>query len=208
MHALVLLASLARQDIVEIRHDRWPRHTDVLGWTTNGEVVVRRTECGFEDDSDIPYCSVTLAVAGRRGTRGERLLCISGEPGAPHLDLPYETASRFIHAEDRALAALGALTAGATTAPPDGLRLLRYEAGDTRRLALLRGRRWLKVLFSVRMESDQFIRRARIERVVEAPGGADVAVVVRLDFVETDYYWDEQAVVVVPAARPGPRRGT
>jgi len=206
--ALVLVAALARQDIVEIRHDRWPRHTDVLGWTANGEVVVRRTACGVQDDSDVPYCSVTLTVAGRRGTRVERLLRIRGEAGAPHLDLPYATATRFIHAEDRALGALGPLEAGAATTTPDDLRLLRYEAGDSRRLALLRGRRWLKVLWSVRMESDQFIRRARIVRVDEAPSGADVAVVVRLDLAEDDYYWDEQDVVVVPAAHGGPRRGT
>src|SRR5215510_4428720 len=69
---LLLLASTlafadhepVRDDIVDLRHDRWPNRRVFLGWTADNRAVIHVASCGTFDGSGAPFCSSTLEVFG------------------------------------------------------------------------------------------------------------------------------------------------
>src|SRR5690349_19590958 len=69
---LLLLASTlafadqehVRDDIVDLRHDRWPNRRVFLGWTADNRAVIHVVSCGTYDGSGAPFCSSSLEVFG------------------------------------------------------------------------------------------------------------------------------------------------
>ena len=92
---LVLLAStpalagheLVRDDIVDLRHDRWPNRRVFLGWTADNRAVIHVVSCGTYDGSDAPFCSSSLEVFGatkRSGRDGTDQLTPLLDPTCRH----------------------------------------------------------------------------------------------------------------------------
>jgi hypothetical protein len=50
-----------RDDIVELRHARYPNRMTVLGWTADGRFVVHEASCGTNDGGG-DFCSIRLHV--------------------------------------------------------------------------------------------------------------------------------------------------
>jgi hypothetical protein len=140
---LVLLASTpafadhepVRDDIVDLRHDRWPNRRVFLGWTADHRAVIHVASCGTYDGSGAPFCSSSLEVfdatmrSGRDGT--DQLTpvldptCRHCDPDRADADSPgptwavsTELASQAIHAERAALDALGTLQPSAAGTLP------------------------------------------------------------------------------------------
>jgi hypothetical protein len=135
---LLLLASTpafadhepVRDDIVDLRHDRWPNRRAFLGWTADNRAVIHVASCGTYDGSGAAFCFSTLDVFGatERSRSSTQLLVPTSrqyEPDPPDAGSPgpmwvvsTELASHAIHAERAALDALGALQPSAIGLPP------------------------------------------------------------------------------------------
>ena len=127
-----------RDDIVDLRHDRWPNRRVFLGWTADNRAVIHVVSCGTYDGSGAPFCSSSLEVFsatkrsgkdGRDGTDQFTPLldptcrnCESDRAGAdspgPTWAVSTELASQAIHAERAALDALGTLQPSAVGTLP------------------------------------------------------------------------------------------
>jgi len=128
---LLLLASTpafadhepVRDDIVDLRHNRWPNRRVFLGWTATNQAVIHVAICSL-DGAGGATCRSTLEVVS--ATRPKATLLI--EPPCNPCDDPYgknfawavstELASRAIRAERAALEALGPLQPSAVGTPP------------------------------------------------------------------------------------------
>ena len=141
---LILLASTlafadhepVRDDIVDLRHDRWPNRRVFLGWTADNRAVIHVVSCGTYDGSGAPFCSSSLEVFGatkRSGRDGADQFitpllvptCRHCDPDGAGADTPgttwavsTELASQAIHAERAALDALGTLQPSAVGTLP------------------------------------------------------------------------------------------
>ena len=125
---LLLLASTpaladhepVREDIVDLRHDRWPNRRVFLGWTADNKAVIHVASCGTYDGSGSPFCSSTLEVFG--ATKPSRTLLLEPREGVASQDSVWavstELASQAIHAERAALDALGTLQPSAVGTLP------------------------------------------------------------------------------------------
>jgi hypothetical protein len=115
---LVLLAHVAhadepvRDDIVDLRHDRWPYRHVLVGWTADDRAVVHAAEC-FVNDGGGPLCSSRLDVI--RTTAVESVPVLQPVYVDPFMwSVPTELASQAIRTERSALAKLGTLQPSAT----------------------------------------------------------------------------------------------
>lgn len=209
----------AREDIVDMRKGRMPSRVSVLGWTEQGAFVFRETECDRQDVVDAPACHVAIFVAERGKTRSFPMFSTEWpsdcrEPADVALGcwtITTEAASAFLAAERDLRARLGPLTAGTPidrVLPAGRLSVVRYEdqPADRRKAAivLVKGGRWraLKVISSIETGSNTFLRRAPvIERVERSPDGDSLAIVTASSYADTDYYWQQRGVDVVPVPR-------
>jgi len=124
-----------RDDIVDLRHDRWPNRRVFLGWTADNRAVIHVVSCGTYDGSGAPFCFSSLEVFGatkRSGRDGTDQLTPLLDPTCRHCDpdradadspgpmwaVSTELASQAIHAERAALDALGTLQPSAVGTLP------------------------------------------------------------------------------------------
>jgi hypothetical protein len=119
-----------RDDIVDLRHDRWPNRRVFLGWTADDRAVIHVVSCGTHDGSGAPFCSSSLEVfdatkqSGRDGTEQFTPLLdpscrrCDADLSGPMWAVSTELASRAIRAERAALDALGPLQPSAVGALP------------------------------------------------------------------------------------------
>lgn len=183
-----------RDDIVDLRHDRWPNRRVFLGWTADNRAVIHVVSCGTSDGSGAPFCSSSLEVfgatkrSGRDGTaRRTPLLdptCRHCDPDPASANSPgpmwavsTELASRAIHAERAALDALGALQPSAV-----GTRPVVKIGGGLCRIDVLVGQRRITGVMKISPTScvanggDSSFRDARIGDVELSPDRRMLAV--------------------------------
>jgi hypothetical protein len=207
-------APYARHDIVDARHGEMPMRHHVLGWTPDGEVVVR--EATPAADALVGF-SASLRITGSTGApRSTSLVSIQCD-GEDACDIPYTTARDFIVRERQALAALPPLT---EATPQDGAwhlrsaeRLrLRTRTGDHsrrrpygQRLELVVGEgrtaRRVAIVTDVwlRAEDDpDRIEGARIAAVYDSPARDRVAVVVEWTLGFNCWSAPQLTTIVVP----------
>jgi hypothetical protein len=207
-------APYARDDIVDARRGELPMRHRFLGWTADGEAVIRETvPAASALAGGFQAAITTTGLDGR--TRGIGLA--SMECDDPCV-IPYHVARDFIVAERRALAALPVLTLGTPQTGPWHLgtrdhRLgVRIRTGDHsrrrpygQRLDLIvtgdERPQQLAVIADVWMREDDEptrIEDAKIVAVYEAPSGDRVAVVVAWTLGFNCYGAPGFTTVVVP----------
>jgi hypothetical protein len=197
---LLLLASTpaladhepVHDDIVDLRHDRWPNRRVFLGWTADNKVVIHVASCGTFDGSGSPFCSSTLEVFG--ATKPSRTLlleptCKLGDPdraGVASQDSVWavstELASQAIHAERAALDALGTLQPSAVGTLPT-VKI----AGDACRVDVLVGKQ--RITGVMKISTTQCItnggngsfRKARLRDVQLSPDRRKLAVTLTVE---------------------------
>lgn len=99
-----------RDDILDIRHERFPDRRVFLGWTADGRAVMH--EAGCLTQFDVLMCSVTLFAVGADGKRSEGISLLELND---NFAISTEVASAAIRKERDALARLGPLAAGTTS---------------------------------------------------------------------------------------------
>ena len=167
---------LVRDDIVDLRHDRWPNRRVFLGWTADNQAVIHVASCGTFDGSGSPFCSSTLEVFGATEPSRTLLLaptCRSCDPGSAAVASPdsvwavsTELAAQAIHAERAALDALGTLQpSGGGTLPAIKI------GGEACRIDVLVGQRRITGVMKISPTQcvtnggDSSFRKARIRDV-------------------------------------------
>jgi hypothetical protein len=205
---LVLLASTlafadqepVRDDIVDVRHDRWPNRRVSLGWTADNRAVIHVVTCGRYDGSGAPFCASTLEVFGATKRSGRdwrdqltQLLvptCMECDPDradvgsqGPTWAVSTELASQAIHAERAALDALGTLQPSAV-----GTRPAVQIGGDTCRIDVLVGQRRITGVMEISPPTSCFanggestLRKARIRDVQLSPDRQKLAVTLTVE---------------------------
>jgi hypothetical protein len=202
-----------RDDIVELRHGRWPTPLRFLGWTADGRAVLHEAQYDFQDLSCAPEGSSTLVVVAADGNP------VSTDVLQPEIDdripycsdewpwrVPTTVASRAIRAESAALAALGPLQPAA----PANLPRFTIVHGDCW-VHLATGvhgrRRTISSVFSIGPKAcidngnDDSIRDARIVDMHASPDGRAVAVTVEVTTQSLDFYASFLQTVVVSSAQ-------
>ncbi len=185
---LVLLASTpafadhepVRDDIVDLRHDRWPNRRVFLGWTEDNRAVIHVASCGTYDGSGAPFCSATLEVYGATRRSLTRLLdpvqADAGSPG-PTWAVSTELASQAIRAERAALDTLGTLQPSAAGTLP-AVKI----GGDSCRIDVLVGQRRITGVMKISPTNcvtsggESSFREARIREVQRSPDRLRLAV--------------------------------
>lgn len=211
----------AREDIVELRHGRLPNRWIALGWTGSDAFALRDTDCGLQDDSGIPRCAVSIAIADTHGTRREPLYGATwGECSGSGacFAVSGSDAQQFMQRERDVTTALGALTPGVAVGREvaGGTLAIVQTASDDKRSAaivLQRGARSvpLAVIFQTSLDGDLFLRGGRppsIDHVERSPDGKWLALATTLHTVELDYYEDVRDVSVVPMPAAGSDPGS
>lgn len=183
---------LVRDDIVDLRHDRWPNRRVFLGWTADSRAVIHVASCGTLDGSGSPFCSSTLEVFGATNRSGTPLLdptCKQCDPDranagsqGPMWAVSTELASRAIHAEREALDALGTLRPSAVRTPP-AVKIV----GEACRIDVLVGQRRITGVMKVSPMQcvtnggDSSFRTARIRDVQLSPDRRRLAVTLTVE---------------------------
>ncbi|MEM9453990.1 MAG: tetratricopeptide repeat protein [Myxococcota bacterium] len=125
---LLLLPSVAvagaRQDIVDLRHDRARSHQEFLGWTDDGRAASRRLVCSEGGElscrATIDQLRVGEADDSTLLWHNEDSLYDAATPQNPKGPISTAEAGRFIRNEAKARDALGPLTPAAAVANPAG----------------------------------------------------------------------------------------
>jgi hypothetical protein len=226
MRALAVLVGLAatvsvafadgepvRDDIVDLRHHRYPAPLRFVGWTGDGRAVLHVAPCGFEDGSGAPSCSASLVVVGAdRGERATKVLEPEVDPSvaADGIALPWRVppamASRAIHDEAALFAAIGPLAPGA--AMPTTALAVTYDSCWVHLAAGAPGsRRTIAPVLTIGPGAcianghDLFVKRAGIVDVHASPDGRRLAVTVEIVTVSLDAYASSLKTVIVAAPR-------
>lgn len=197
---LLLLASTpafadhepVRDDIVDLRHDRWPNRRVFLGWTADNRAVIHVASCGTLDGSGSPFCSATLEVFGATKRSRTPLLdptCRRCDPdradagsSGPMWAVSTELASQAIHAERAALDALGTLQPSAV----DTLPAVKI-GGEACRIDVLVGQRRITGVMKISPTQcvtnggDSSFRKARIRDVQLSPDRRMLAVTLTVE---------------------------
>lgn len=198
-----------RDDIVDLRHGRWPTPLRFLGWTTDGRAVLHEALYDFQDASCAPEGSSTLVIVSANAASvsldvlrpeiDERVpYCSDGWPWR----VPTDLASRAIRAESAALAALGPLQPGAPTKLP-GLSLVHGDCWVHLATDTLGHQRTISRVFAIGPQAcianghDLGIHDAEIVDMHASPDGRSVAVTVNVTTHSLDFYASFLQTVIV-----------
>ncbi|HET9626260.1 MAG TPA: hypothetical protein VFP84_33085 [Kofleriaceae bacterium] len=183
-----------RDDIVDLRHDRWPGGRVLLGWTADNRAVVHAVASGTHDGSGAPFATASLEVIAATKQPGSvdevqrtpllDLPCegcgadrADADPPGPAWVIPTEVASRAIRAERAALDALGPLQPSAV-----GERPVVKIVAHSCRIDLLVGRRLITGMMTIPRASciadggDSSFRDAHLDGVALSPDRQRLAV--------------------------------
>jgi hypothetical protein len=214
--AVVVIASTAhagpepvRDDIVELRHGRFPTPLRFLGWTAAARAVLHQARYGLDDASCAPEGSSTLVIVPATG------VSVSIDVLLPEVDeripycsdawpwrVPTGLASRAIRTESDALAALGPLQPSAQM-PLPVLSLVRGDCWVHLASGTRGHRRTISRVFVIGPKAcidnghDLSIHDARIVDIHASPDGTFVAVTVNVTTSSLDSYSSFLQTVVV-----------
>jgi hypothetical protein len=212
---LLLLASTpafadhepVRDDIVDLRHQRWPNRRVFLGWTADDKAVIHVVSCGALDGSGSPFCDSALEVFAAEKVAHTELLgptpdCGPCSPDAKETvwSISTELASQAIHAERAVLDALGTLQASAVGRLPT-VKL----AGDACRVDVLIDKRRitgaLKLSAAQCMNNDgpSFFGKERIRDLQLSPDHRKLAVTFTVEERGLDSRFPIDVTMVVDA---------